>query len=31
LAYKEDIAGTNLHVGINEAGALAAFTAVGTS
>jgi pyruvate dehydrogenase E1 component len=31
LAYKEDIAGTILHVGINEAGALAAFTAVGTS
>ena len=31
LAYKEDPAGTILHVGINEAGALAAFTAVGTS
>lgn len=31
LAYKEDPTGTILHVGINEAGALAAFTAVGTS
>ncbi len=31
LAYKEDPAGTILHVGINEAGALAAFTAVGSS
>ncbi|MDH6533066.1 pyruvate dehydrogenase E1 component [Aurantimicrobium minutum] len=31
LAYKEDPAGTIIHVGINEAGALAAFTAVGTS
>jgi pyruvate dehydrogenase E1 component len=31
LAYKEDPKGTILHVGINEAGALAAFTAVGTS
>ncbi|MEY4997338.1 MAG: hypothetical protein RLY59_742 [Actinomycetota bacterium] len=31
LAYKEDPAGTIIHVGINEAGALAAFTAVGSS
>ena len=31
LAYKEDPTGTILHVGINEAGALAAFTAVGSS
>ena len=31
LAYKEDPTGTIIHVGINEAGALAAFTAVGTS
>ena len=31
LAYKEDPTGTILHVGINEAGAMAAFTAVGTS
>jgi pyruvate dehydrogenase E1 component len=31
LAYKEDPTGTIIHVGINEAGALAAFTAVGSS
>jgi pyruvate dehydrogenase E1 component len=31
LAYKESPQGQILHVGINEAGALAAFTAVGTS
>ncbi|PJJ63302.1 pyruvate dehydrogenase (acetyl-transferring), homodimeric type [Compostimonas suwonensis] len=31
LAYKESPQGTILHVGINEAGALAAFTNVGTS
>ncbi|MBL5975257.1 MAG: pyruvate dehydrogenase (acetyl-transferring), homodimeric type [Candidatus Leucobacter sulfamidivorax] len=31
LAYKESAQGVLLHVGINEAGALAAFTAVGTS
>jgi len=31
LAYKESSEGVLLHVGINEAGALAAFTAVGTS
>ncbi|MEY4102766.1 MAG: hypothetical protein RIR88_900, partial [Actinomycetota bacterium] len=31
LAYKEDPTGTIIHVGINEAGAMAAFTAVGTS
>ena len=31
LAYKESPQGTIIHVGINEAGALAAFTAVGTS
>jgi pyruvate dehydrogenase E1 component len=31
LAYKESPQGTILHVGINEAGAFAAFTAVGTS
>ena len=31
LAYKESPQGQMLHVGINEAGALAAFTAVGTS
>lgn len=31
LAYKESEQGVILHVGINEAGALAAFTAVGTS
>lgn len=31
LAYKESTEGVLLHVGINEAGALAAFTAVGTS
>lgn len=31
LAYKESTDGVLLHVGINEAGALAAFTAVGTS
>lgn len=31
LAYKESPQGQILHVGINEAGALAAFTAIGTS
>ena len=31
LAYKESPQGQIMHVGINEAGALAAFTAVGTS
>lgn len=31
LAYKESPQGQIIHVGINEAGALAAFTAVGTS
>lgn len=31
LAYKEDPTGTIIHVGINEAGAMAAFTNVGTS
>ena len=31
LAYKESPQGVILHVGINEAGAMAAFTAVGTS
>jgi pyruvate dehydrogenase E1 component len=31
LAYKESAQGVLLHVGINEAGAAAAFTAVGTS
>lgn len=31
LAYKESAQGQILHVGINEAGALAAFSAVGTS
>ena len=31
LAYKESVQGQILHVGINEAGAFAAFTAVGTS
>lgn len=31
LAYKESPQGVLLHVGINEAGAMAAFTAVGTS
>ncbi|WP_341954676.1 pyruvate dehydrogenase (acetyl-transferring), homodimeric type [Salinibacterium sp. TMP30] len=31
LAYKESAQGQILHVGINEAGAFAAFTAVGTS
>ena len=31
LAYKESSDGVLLHVGINEAGALAAFTSVGTS
>ena len=31
LAYKESPQGVILHVGINEAGAVAAFTAVGTS
>ena len=31
LSYKESPQGVILHVGINEAGALAAFTAVGTS
>ncbi|MDF2574525.1 MAG: aceE [Agromyces sp.] len=31
LAYKESAQGQMLHVGINEAGAVAAFTAVGTS
>ena len=31
LAYKESAQGVLIHVGINEAGALAAFTAVGTS
>jgi len=31
LAYKESEAGQILHVGINEAGAVAAFTAAGTS
>ncbi|MCU1438825.1 MAG: pyruvate dehydrogenase (acetyl-transferring), homodimeric type [Naasia sp.] len=31
LAYKESPQGQMLHVGINEAGAVAAFTAVGTS
>lgn len=31
LAYKEDPTGSIIHVGINEAGALAAFTAVGSS
>ncbi|MBL3687732.1 pyruvate dehydrogenase (acetyl-transferring), homodimeric type [Leucobacter zeae] len=31
LAYKESAAGQILHVGINEAGAVAAFTAAGTS
>lgn len=31
LAYKESAEGAILHVGINEAGAAAAFTAVGTS
>ncbi len=31
LAYKESAQGVLLHVGINEAGAMAAFTAVGTS
>ncbi|MFV0458432.1 MAG: pyruvate dehydrogenase (acetyl-transferring), homodimeric type [Actinomycetales bacterium] len=31
LAYKESPAGQILHVGINEAGAMAAFTAAGTS
>jgi pyruvate dehydrogenase E1 component len=31
LAYKEAVDGQILHVGINEAGSLAAFTAAGTS
>ncbi|TQL47890.1 pyruvate dehydrogenase E1 component [Homoserinimonas aerilata] len=31
LAYKESVQGQILHVGINEAGAFAAFTGVGTS
>ncbi|AWB89361.1 pyruvate dehydrogenase (acetyl-transferring), homodimeric type [Salinibacterium hongtaonis] len=31
LAYKESVQGQILHVGINEAGAVAAFTGVGTS
>jgi pyruvate dehydrogenase E1 component len=31
LSYKESVDGQILHVGINEAGAVAAFTAVGTS
>ncbi|MHA3684164.1 pyruvate dehydrogenase (acetyl-transferring), homodimeric type [Leucobacter sp. HY1908] len=31
LAYKESVSGQILHVGINEAGAVAAFTAAGTS
>jgi len=31
LAYKESVSGQILHVGINEAGAVAAFTAAGTA
>jgi pyruvate dehydrogenase E1 component len=31
LSYKEDVAGQILHEGINEAGSVASFTAVGTS